>query len=426
MTKISSLAFALLILTAFGLQSASAQFRIPDIPRVKKPKVEAPRSGGGNDASADDASVNDQQPNREAPPDYNANLNVNDMAVAIDHLGLLSAVRIVAKSGNKYKATGVEHPNHTYWYNANSVYPFFDKSEFSMISNDSTKARYLEPYLECYAKKHNLELIKVTGNAFDARNQSDAKALKQTLQDELPKLAELESWLKSKLLARPNTFRDYRDNPAIWEEITSNRDQYLQCAVGKKESLRVSESIWLRVQLGDIAKTQKRVEEGDMASSTNDNYLLYAVSPRAREKWMKDANALEFKPNLDPVLDALAASAAKGLPAYKPNAAAFQFRDPVAEKLLMGYFKNPATVTVHRIGLNTAGWQIQKDNYNLLPSYRYKTAYVYVRDSSDDHPYCRVIGATIKQDYAGGGTYSTETYRSSAKEDLFGCPAGVR
>jgi len=428
MTRISSLAFALLIITAFGLQSASAQFpiKVPEFPGIKKPKIDAPRSGGGKDLSADDAAVDDQQPNPQAPPDYNANLNVNDMAVAVDRFQSLKAVRIVAKSGNKYKATGVEHPNHTYWYNANSLYPFFDRWKFAELSNDSTQAKYLEPYLECYAKKHNLELIKVTGNAFHPPRYNDAKQLKQDLQNELPKLAELESLLKSKFQARPNTFLNYRDNPAIWEEITSNRDQYLQCAVGEKESLRVSESLWLRVHLGDIAKTQKRVEEGDMASSTNDNYLLYAVSPRAREKWLKDANALEFKPNLDPVLDALAASAAKGLPAYKPNAAAFQFRDPVAEKLLMGYFKNPATVTVHRIGLNTAGWQIQKDNYNLLPSYRYKTAYVYVRDSSDDHPYCRVIGATIKQDYAGGGTYSTETYRSSAKEDLFGCPAGVR
>jgi hypothetical protein len=43
MTKISSLTFALLIITAFGLQSASAQFRIPDIPRIKKPKSELPK-----------------------------------------------------------------------------------------------------------------------------------------------------------------------------------------------------------------------------------------------------------------------------------------------------------------------------------------------------------------------------------------------
>src|SRR6185503_4523640 len=75
MTRISSLTFALLILTAFGLQSASAQFRLPDIPRIKKPKVEVPRSGGGNDASADNTQVDDQEPNPRAPADYNANLN---------------------------------------------------------------------------------------------------------------------------------------------------------------------------------------------------------------------------------------------------------------------------------------------------------------------------------------------------------------
>lgn len=420
MRRISSLALAVSMLTAFGLQAASAQItiKIPDIPRIKKPKVEPPRSGGGG---SDDASVSDRQPNPQAPPDYNANLNVNDLAIAIDHLHSVSAVRIVAKSGNKYKATGVEHPNHTYWYSANSVYPYFNKEEFTGIKWGNTQ--YLDPYLECYAKNHNLELIKVTGNAFDARSHSNAKALKQTLQAELPKLAELASLLKSKLQSRPNTFLNYHDNPAIWEEITSGRDEYLKCAVGEKESLRVSESVWLRAHLEDIAKMQKQVdEESDMSSATNFNYLLYAVSPRAREKWMKDSNALEFKPNLDPALDALAASAAKKLPAYTPNAAAFQFRAPVAEKLLLNYFKSAATVKVHRIGLDTAGWQIQKDNYNLLPSYRYKTAYAYVRDSSDDHPYCRVVRATIKQDYAGGGTYSTETYRSSAKDDLFGCP----
>src|SRR5688500_17390171 len=132
MRRISSLALAFSILTAFGLQAASAQLRIriPDIPRIKKPKAELPRSGGGGDSTPAD----DRQPNPEAPPDYNANLNVNDMAIAIDHLELLSAVRIVAKSGNKYKATGMEHPNHTYWYNANSVYPFFDRWKFAELS----------------------------------------------------------------------------------------------------------------------------------------------------------------------------------------------------------------------------------------------------------------------------------------------------
>lgn len=357
MRRITSLTFAFLILTAFGLQAALAQItiKIPDIPRIKKPKAEQPQVGGGDGAPA-----------------------------------------------------GSQH---------------FDKDEFNRIKWGNTQ--YLAPYLECYAKKHNLELIKVTGDAFSAPGYNNAREMKQALQAELPKLAEIESQLKSRLRSRPNTSLNYHENPAIWEEITSNRDQYLQCAIGEKGSRASSESVWLRAHLEGIAKMQKQVdEEGNLSSTTNDNYLLYAVSPRARENWMKDA--LEFKPNLDPALDALTAAAAKKLPAYLPLSAAFQFRDPVAEKLLMNYFKNAATVKVHRIGLDTAGWQIQKDNYGVLPSYRYKTAYAYVRDSSDDHAYCRVVWATIKQDYAGGGRYSTETYRSSAREDLYGCPVARR
>ena len=52
MTRISSLAFALLIITAFGLQSASAQFPIPDIPRIKKPKADPPRTAGSQSEPA--------------------------------------------------------------------------------------------------------------------------------------------------------------------------------------------------------------------------------------------------------------------------------------------------------------------------------------------------------------------------------------
>jgi hypothetical protein len=428
MTRISSLGFALLMLTAFGLQSASAQFRIPDIPRIKKPKVEAPRSGGGNDAPADDTPVDDQQPNPRAPADYNANLNVNDMAVAVNRFQSLNAVRIIAKSGNRYKATGVEHPNHTYWYNANSLYPFFDKSEFGMISNDSIHASYLAPYLECYAKKHNLELIKVTGNAFNPGNYNDAKAMKQALQNELPKLAELESMLKSKLQARPNTFLNYIDNPAIWEEITSNRDQYLQCAVGAKESLRVSESVWLRAHMDSIAEKQKQVEAFDpntkiyLVSASTPDYLMLAVSPRARAEWLS-GDSLEFKPNLDPVLDALAAAAAKKLPIYIPNASLFAFHNPLEERMMKGEMGNLAAVKIHQLGLAHSIWQISKNEIGI-PTARFKRGYAWVR-VTEDHPYCRLYQVNIIQDYAGGGTYGA-SYAKFLDNTLFGCPAGAR
>jgi len=87
----------------------------------------------------------------------------------------------------------------------------------------------------------------------------------------------------------------------------------------------------------------------------------------------------------------------------------------------MDYFKNTATMKIHRIGVGSAGWLIQKDS-DGLPSYRYKFANIYFRDSSDDHPYCHRVSVRVKQDYAGGGTYSTEIYRSSADDELFGCP----
>lgn len=431
MTRISFMAFALLILTAFGLQTVSAQItiKIPDISRIKKPKAEAPRSGGGDDASADDASVDDRKPNPQAPPDFNANLNVNDMAVAVDNFESLNAVRIVAKSGSKYKATGVEHPNHTYWYNANSLYPFFDRWEFAMISN-SKQASYLDPYLECYAKKHNLELIKVTGNAFHPPSYNNAREMKQGLQTELPKLAELESLLKSKFPARPNTFLNYRDNPGIWEEITSNRDQYLQCAVGAKESLRVSESVWLRAHMDDIAEKQKQVEAFDpntkryLVSASTYDYLLFAVSPRARDEWLKGANAEEFKPNLDPVLDALAAAAAKKLPIYIPHASLFAFHNPLEERMMKGEMGSLAALKIHQLGLADSAWQISKNEIGI-PTARFKRGYAWVRVPTEDHPYCRLYEVNIIQDYAGGGTYAA-SYAKFLGNTLFGCPAGTR
>lgn len=86
--KPRSLAFAIVILTAFGPRAASAQItiKIPDIQRISKQKSESPRSGGDDDAQ-------------------------------------------------------------------------YDKEEFRSIKWGNTQ--YLAPYLECYATKHNLELIRV-------------------------------------------------------------------------------------------------------------------------------------------------------------------------------------------------------------------------------------------------------------------------
>ena len=184
--------------------------------------------------------------------------------------------------------------------------------------------------------------------------------------------------------------------------------------------------------LHEIAEAKNDVDIYDPAErqylvkAVQEEWLLRAVSPHARAEHATTMKYTEWRQanpgnQLDAALDELAVSVAKKLPSYKPAASAFQFRNPVAEKLLMSYFKNTPTMKIHRIGVGSAGWLIQKDS-DGLPSYRYKFANIYFRDSSDDHPYCHRVSVRVKQDYAGGGTYSTEIYRSSADDELFGCP----
>ncbi|MEA2175297.1 MAG: hypothetical protein QOD00_2889 [Blastocatellia bacterium] len=403
--------------------------------RPNKPSTSQSERTASNEADAGASSGNaaitqeDVQTNPYAPTDYNANLNVGDQAIAVDHFRNVEMVRIVSKSGAAYKVAKLNSPNEGQWYSVNSVYPYFDYRAFTEILFNYKS--HVTPYLPCYGKKHNLDSDKVTVegyNAFGARHFDDAKDAQRTLQAEQPKLAELESLLKSKLGGvAPNTFLDYMNNPAIVAEIVAQRAEYLKCAVGVEDE---KPDFRLAVFLSDIKKAQGEAERyapGEylylVSAGASSEALLRAVSPRARQEWAQQwlknpASRAEF----NAAWDALAATAARKLPSYKPSAASFQFRYPVGERLLMSSFKNPSTLKIIRIGTDTAGWNIQKDNDGILPSYRYKTVRVYLRDPNDDHPYCRVISARIKQDYAGGGAYNSEVYRSSVSEEIYGCP----
>jgi hypothetical protein len=402
----------------------------PNKPNASQPEKTTPnRTDTGAPSGNSDAPQGDVQTNPNAPTDYNANLNVGDQAVAVDRFRDVKVVRIAGKSGAAYKVAELNSPDSIQWYSANSVYPFFDYKAFTEIMYDYK--HYVTPYLMCYGKKHNLDSDKVTVegyNAFGARHFNDAKDAQRTLEAEQPKLTELDSQLKSKLGgAASNTFLEYLSNPAIVSEIVSERAEYLKCAVGVEDA---KPDVALPVFLDDIRKAQGEAERYTPAdylylvsAGGASEQLLYAVSRRAREEWasqwLKDpASRAEF----DAEWGKLAAIAAKKIPTYKPSAESFRFRYPAGERLLMSSLKNPSTLKIFRIGTDTAGWEIQKDNDDLLPSYRYKTLKVYFRDPADDHPYCRVVSARIKQDYAGGGAFNAEVYSSSVSEEIFGCP----
>jgi hypothetical protein len=394
---------------------------IPKPGRSEKPNTNQPEPNSS-------APQGDVQTNLNAPAGYNANLNIGDQAVAVDRFRDVKVVRIEGKSGAAYKVAELKSPDSVQWYSANSVYPYFNYQAFTEIMYDYK--HFVTPYLPCYGRKHNLEEKQVTEegyNAFGARHFSNAQDAQKTLQAEQPKLAELDSQLKGKLGgAAPNTFLEYLSNPTIVSEIVSQRAEYLNCAVGVEDA---KPDIRLSVFLSDIRKAQDEAERYSptevlylVSAGEPSEQLLYAVSRRAREewasKWLKDgASRAEF----DAEWDKLAAIAAKKIPTYKPSAASYRFRDPAGEKLLMGALKNPATLKIFRVGTDTAGWEIQRGSDDL-PSYRYKTMKVYFRDPNDDHPYCRVVSARIKQDYAGGGRYNSEIYRSSVSEEIFGCP----
>ncbi len=225
---------------------------------------------------------------------------------------------------------------------------------------------------------------------------------------------------------RPNKQRT--EQPATPQASETRRDTTGATAPAAKESApEPQDDVRISLFLSDIGKQKREVESYSpadklyLASRTQENFLLLAVSLRARQEFLTKWSATNGVNKLGPALDGLASAVATKLPIYKPDASLFRFRDPVAEKLLMNSLKNGATIKIHRVGVGSAGWLIQKDN-DGLPSYRYKDASVYLRNNGDDHPYCHVISVRVKQDYAGGGTYSTETYRSSADDELFGCP----
>jgi hypothetical protein len=407
---------------------------IPKPGKSDKPKTNQPeqtRSDSTNNGTPDRNSAapqGDVQTNINAPADYNANLYIGDQAVAVDRFRDVKAVRIAGKSDAAYKVAEIKSPDSVQWYSTNSVYPYFNYQAFTEIMYDYK--HFVTPYLPCYGKKHNLEEKQVTEegyNAFGARHFNDAQDAQKTLQAEQPKLAELDSQLNSKLGgAAPNTFLEYLSNPAIVSEIVSQRAEYLRCAVGVEDE---KPDFRLPVFLSDIRKAQGEAERyapGEylylVSAGDASDELLRAVSRRAREEWAKQwlKNAVS-RAEFDAEWDKLAAIAAKKIPTYKPSAGSYRFRDLAGEKLLMGGLKNPATLKIFRIGTDIAGWEIQKDSDNL-PSYRYKTMKVYFRDPSDDHPYCRVVSARIKQDYAGGGRFNAEIYRSSVSDEIFGCP----
>lgn len=189
---------------------------------------------------------------------------------------------------------------------------------------------------------------------------------------------------------------------------------------------------WINAMLGDIKDAKADVDEYTpegkiyLVRSTLSGWLLRAVSQKAREEFAKDKKFSEWRTanagnKYDTALDALAASAAKKLPGYIPNAKNFALRDAALERMMKQKLKNAATLKIHKIGIFDANWRIER-NSSGIPTSRYREAYIWGKDSADDFQYCHLYGVVLQQDYSGGGTFGA-TYAYINTDSLFGCPA---
>ncbi|MEP6602287.1 MAG: hypothetical protein ABJB49_10850 [Nitrospirota bacterium] len=184
---------------------------------------------------------------------------------------------------------------------------------------------------------------------------------------------------------------------------------------------------WLEIILEEINKRKKEVEsyepgEGRQIVTRSTPELFFpAISLRARERYFKSVQMNETRRSaLNTALDSLAATAAKKLPLYKPDATIFAFRSPPSQQMMLSSLMNAATLKVHKTGIKEATWLIEKNELGI-PVDRYKHGYIWVRDSNDDHPYCHLYTLHITQTYAGGGTYG-QTFVKLSDDELVGCP----
>lgn len=186
----------------------------------------------------------------------------------------------------------------------------------------------------------------------------------------------------------------------------------------------------LSMFLEDIAKAQKSVDEYTpeeklyLVSNVEAEWLWRAVSPRERSAWNEKWKSLmtpATQKRFDAALAALAASAAKKLPAYRANLNKYKVRNPAEEKLMKATLENIADYKIFSIGLQESNWLIDKNDYGL-PTARYKHGVIYLRNTKSDHPYCYATYVNVKQDYAGGGTYGA-SYARFIEDEMVGCPA---
>ena len=312
----------------------------------------------------------------------------------------------------------------------------YDEETFQSIYGDTGYdefggySRYVSPYLDCYGKKHNISQDTIDGwPKMHGGDSEEQLALGQQ------RLADLEAKLKARMRSFPHTGKFAGENPGLVYEVASKRVEYLQCIRGGKqaeaEAAETARSDNMSsFFLEEVAATRKEVAEYTPAAklylvgSRNDanRWLNRAMVPVYRKEFFDQwkfpaATVAKF----NSALDALASEAPPKIAAFTASQIGkIRLRNAVDERMMLSAMTEVPGVIVHKTGMYDAIWTIQKNDYGL-PSYRYKRGAIYGRNPKSTHPYCWIWLISIRQDYAGGGTYGS-SYAQHIEIDIATCP----
>lgn len=328
---------------------------------------------------------------------------------------------------NPSNSSGAEAPNGQSWFSALAKFRRgWDPNR--AVSDD--RAVYISPYLACYAKKHGLDEGKV-GSYFRQYDPTKPYGRDKILKEELSKLAELEREFKSMFPARPNNGKSIDDNPAIWDDILTNREQYYQCAVAELPS----EGNCDRMSDGDRARlashtdnvkellnqvTNFTKDRGWYSSEQYEEFFMASISPKRRVEMQNSDKYGSFFKCFEPMLDKIKDEAKRTLPTY--TLWSFNNKSPADERVMRSAINDLNNATVFKIGLGSPAWTLQK-NVLGIPEKRFKQGAIWVKYPNVDHGYCQILWVNVIQEYAGGGTWG-QSYGYFARNEPAGCPAG--
>ncbi len=180
------------------------------------------------------------------------------------------------------------------------------------------------------------------------------------------------------------------------------------------------------VHYGDALKTLREAESYKATarkyyvrelSDRRNEYLEAGISPKLRETWFTNHRIAEKdRQCLAGVFDAIAGAAKKTLPKYRPRGYTHHDDDGLIEDVVK---RKIPDAQILEVGVSSPNWDIEKLR-NGIPRVRYKYGMAWVKTSSADDGYCRIVYVNVQQEYSGGGTFA-ESRGNYIKTEPAGC-----